>query len=302
MVYTKNWIEKNMGITRKTIDTYEEHGFIHPARNPNNGKYRQFSEEDLENIWQIKVFVELGFSLVEIKDMMNNPDFDFRKSFKEKIEKMEAEKKRLEQLISLVKFIDVTGMIPSLPKKMGTIRFEDFIKFTYETLSVDADIQSKITYELVQFMLSKPDMEWEDKDIQQFLDKVCSMPEVNLSENDVSLLIRDMFLKQNLKASILFCEYCMELIALPHDDVSRPEVQEVIKKLYDLNKENFVGENADKVTPQWFAFHFPSFFVGSELAVLTERSLGKENCEFIAKAVVYFGTQAEEAAEVNALP
>jgi len=47
MIYQKSWIEKNMGISRKTLTTYEKYGFIKPARNANNGKYREFSGEGM---------------------------------------------------------------------------------------------------------------------------------------------------------------------------------------------------------------------------------------------------------------
>lgn len=71
----KSWIEKNMGISRKTLTTYEKCGLIKPARNASNGKYREFNEEELERIWHVKFFVELGYSLKEIKNMLDNPSF-----------------------------------------------------------------------------------------------------------------------------------------------------------------------------------------------------------------------------------
>ena len=33
MGYSKGWIEKNMGISRKTLISYERKGFIKPTRN-----------------------------------------------------------------------------------------------------------------------------------------------------------------------------------------------------------------------------------------------------------------------------
>ena len=48
MGYSKGWIEKNMGISRKTLISYERKGCLEPTRKSNTGKYREDSEEDLE--------------------------------------------------------------------------------------------------------------------------------------------------------------------------------------------------------------------------------------------------------------
>lgn len=58
MTYNGDWIKKNMGITRKALLVYEKKGLITPARNPNN-EYREYSEEDLQCIWMIKMLREL---------------------------------------------------------------------------------------------------------------------------------------------------------------------------------------------------------------------------------------------------
>lgn len=288
----KNWIEKNMGITRKAIDTYEEHGFIHPAKDPNNGKYREFSEDDLERIWHIKFFVELGFSLEEIKDMLSNPDFDFHKSIEEKIEKMESEKNRLEQLIGLAKFIKVTGLFPSVPKEMGSIKFEDFLMYSCESLNVHADSELTIIYEILQYMISKPNAEWNDEDIQWIFEKIFSKPEADWTKEDI-MSIMQVFKKIDIESMLMLHSYWKELASLSHYEASHSDVQAVVKKMYDFEKNSLFYEHSDTMTPQWYAHHVPNYFTGSDMAALNEKMLGKENCEFIVKAIEYFGNHAE---------
>lgn len=288
----KNWIEKNMGITRKAIDTYEKHGFIHPTKDPNNGKYREFSKDDLERIWHVKFFVELGFSLKEIKDMLSNPDFDFHKSIEEKIEKMEAEKNRLEQLIGLAKFIKVTGLFPSVPKEMGSIRFEDFLKYSYESLNVAADSQSAIMYEMIQYMISKSDDEWNDEDLQQLFEKILSKSDANWSKEDI-LSMMEIFKEADIESMLMLHSYRNELASLSHYEASHPDVQAVVKKMYDFEKNSIFCEHSDTMTPQWYARHVGNYFKGSDMAALNEKILGKENCEFIVEAIEYFGNHAE---------
>lgn len=292
----KNWIETNMGITRKTIDLYEKLGFIHPTKNPNNGKYREFSEDDLKQIWHIKFFVQLEFSLEEIKNMLSNPNFDFHKAIEEKIEKMEAEKDRLEQLIGLAKFIKVTGQFPSVPKEMGSIKFEDFLKYSCEALSVDSDPQSSVVYEMLQSAISKPDEKWNYEGIQQFFENILAKPESEWNDEDmlsIAGFLKNILDETNLESMFILRSYWKELASLSQHEVSSPEVQEVVKKMYDLEKKSVFCEYSEVITPKWYAKHVPSYFMDSDMATLNEKNLGKENCEFIVKAVEYFGDHAE---------
>jgi len=44
MKYTADWIEKNIGVTRKALRIYEDKGLLEPNRNPNNN-YREYGDE-----------------------------------------------------------------------------------------------------------------------------------------------------------------------------------------------------------------------------------------------------------------
>lgn len=293
MAYQKSWIEKNMGISRKTLMQYEEHGFIKPARNSNNGKYREYSEEELEHIWHIKLFVKLGYSLKEIKDMLENPAFDFHKSISEKLEKLEEEKNQLEQLIGLAKFIKMTGIFPSVPKEMGSIKFEDFLKYSYESLNVDADPDSSMLYEMLNYDLPNLDAECDDEAMECLFEKIASKLEAEWSPEALCSILeqlRDIFNEPHMKSMMRLHSYREELASLSHYEVSHPDVQAAVKKMYDFEKNVLFYEHADLITPQWYAQHVPSYFTGSDLAIANEGILGKENCEFIVRAIEYFGS------------
>ena len=292
----KKWIETNMGITRKTIDMYEKQGFIHPTKNPNNGKYREFSEDDLKQIWHVKFFVELGFSHKEIKNMLSNPDFNFHKAIEEKIKKMESEKKRLEQSIGLAKFIKVTGLFPSIPQEMGSIKFEDFLKYSCESLSIDVDSQSAIMYEIIQYAISKHNTEWDNENIQQLFENILAKSESEWNDDDMLSIVEfftNILVENNPESMFMLQSYWKKLAALSHYEASHPEVQAVVKKMYDFEKNTLFYEHSNTITPQWYAQHVPNYFIGSDIANLNEKNLGKSNCEFIVKAIKYFGDHAE---------
>ncbi len=59
-------VEDRIGITRKNIRFYEEQGLLHPDRNRANG-YRDYSEEDVRRLEQIKLLRALSVPIDEIR-------------------------------------------------------------------------------------------------------------------------------------------------------------------------------------------------------------------------------------------
>ena len=65
-----NEVEALVNITKKNIRFYEEQGLIAPRRNLENG-YRDYCEEDVQRLQQIKLLRKLGVSIEEIRQMLN---------------------------------------------------------------------------------------------------------------------------------------------------------------------------------------------------------------------------------------
>ena len=299
MFYSVEWIKKNMGISRKALRVYEEKNLLKPNKNSANG-YREYSVEDLERIWYIKLFVELGYSLKEIENIVNDPNFDFRESISEKIKVLEEKRRQLDLLIGHAKFIKSTGMMPTVPKIMGSIKFADFVDYAYKTLNVDADPQSAMLYQILQYVLSKTNTEWDDQDIKQLFEQIISKPESEWSEEDMLPIIK-LFGDIDIKALLDQNLYWEELASLSPCDVSHPNVQNLVKKIYDFERNHIFSEYSNKITPQWFALHAPTQFSASDIAIINERKFGKEKCEFIIAAIEYFGNHSENVSKDNSI-
>lgn len=65
-----NEAEALVGITRKNIRFYEEEGLLTPRRNRANG-YRDYGEEDVTRLQQIKLLRKLGMPLSEIRRVLS---------------------------------------------------------------------------------------------------------------------------------------------------------------------------------------------------------------------------------------
>ncbi|GGO03870.1 MerR family transcriptional regulator [Saccharibacillus kuerlensis] len=77
------------GVSVRTLHHYDELGLLRPEAVSNAG-YRLYADHDLERLQQILFFRELGFSLKEIRQMLDNPAFD-------RLEALELQRRMLEE-------------------------------------------------------------------------------------------------------------------------------------------------------------------------------------------------------------
>lgn len=269
MKYTVNWVEKNLGVSRKTLRIYEDKGLMDKTtfQNPEN-KYREYSDEDIERIWCYRLLQGVGYSLNEIFEMNHDEDFDFQTSLSEKIKDLERKKSETEQYIGFAKALKLTGSFP-LPKKMGSIRFEEFIKYAREYWNVNTDPQMSTMHSLVETILNKTESELTEADLQQ--------AETALEGFDV-----DDFL--------IIHEYYIELVERKELGASDPVVQTFVNLIYRYYCEHlFPAEIIEGMTPQKFARYIARSFTVGDISVMQEKNYGKDGCKFIAEALAHFG-------------
>lgn len=93
-------VEKLLGISRSNIRYYEKAGLLHPKRQSN--KYRDYSEEDLENLKKILILRKLGCSVEEISAMQNH-ELPLNSALDASITRMEGELEQLQSALLLAK-------------------------------------------------------------------------------------------------------------------------------------------------------------------------------------------------------
>jgi len=69
-MYTIGELTKLTGLTRRSLRFYETRGLLVPEKRQDN-KYRSYSEKNLDRVSRIQFFKKLGFSLDEIKKILN---------------------------------------------------------------------------------------------------------------------------------------------------------------------------------------------------------------------------------------
>lgn len=104
MQYRIKEVADMVGISVRTLHHYDAIGILKPENVTESG-YRLYTERDFERLQQILFFKELDFKLQEIKEVLDNPDFDRKDALKIHKELLIEKRKRLEKIIES---IDIT--------------------------------------------------------------------------------------------------------------------------------------------------------------------------------------------------
>ena len=115
---TVNEVSKLTGVSIRTLQYYDTIGLLKPSEYTESG-YRLYDDTVLERLQQILLFKELEFSLKEIKEIMDAPNFDREKALEQQIELLTLKKEHLENLIDFARGIKTIGV-----KKMDFTVFD----------------------------------------------------------------------------------------------------------------------------------------------------------------------------------
>src|SRR5690349_24497171 len=92
MPYTVKQVARLSGVSVRTLHFYDETGLLHPAYVGPSG-YRFYEEPQLLMLQQILFYRERGFELKQIRQIIDQPDF-------EKIAALESHRQTLQQTLA----------------------------------------------------------------------------------------------------------------------------------------------------------------------------------------------------------
>ena len=102
---TISQVAKLTGISTRTLQYYDEIGLLKPSEMTDSG-YRLYNDNTLQELQQILFFKELGFKLMEIKEILQRPDFDRIAAFKKQKELLLLKRNRTDRLIQLLERLE----------------------------------------------------------------------------------------------------------------------------------------------------------------------------------------------------
>lgn len=89
------------GISIRTLQYYDEIGLLKPSELTQSG-YRLYNDEALQKLQEILFFKELDFKLKDIKEILQNPNYDRIAAFKKQKELLLLKRNRTDRLIQLL--------------------------------------------------------------------------------------------------------------------------------------------------------------------------------------------------------
>lgn len=96
-IYTIGKLSKNTGVTVRTLDYYDEIGLIKPSSKTSGG-HRLYSEDDVMRLERVLALKYMGFSLEQIKDILENSTSNWQESIQQQLEMVRREQERLKIL------------------------------------------------------------------------------------------------------------------------------------------------------------------------------------------------------------
>lgn len=266
-------VAKKIGITVRTLQYYDKEGLLSPS-SASEGGFRLYTEKELEKLWSILLLRELGYQLSDIKEIMDNPNFDMRNSIERHIEALTKKKERLENLIEYARTIKMMGIIPLTFNDYGDITFDEFIN------------NSKIAWNMSTRSEKSEEFNipFDFERMQKFIEERLNQPEKAWNDDEIVGIVEGISNIVDVDKILVFHECLYDFTNLIDKDVSSNEVQGRVKFLYYLIN-NFLGF---PLSLNGFSLYAQSFASGGDIGMMNAKHFGEETTDFIAKAIQFY--------------
>lgn len=118
-------VSKLTGVSVRTLHHYDAIGLLKPAQITPSG-YRLYDDVALRRLQSILLFRQLRFSLKEIRQILDDPDFDPVSAISQQIRLLEMQRDHLDGLIAHARNIQKTGVISMNFKPFDTAEMDRY--------------------------------------------------------------------------------------------------------------------------------------------------------------------------------
>ena len=88
------------GLSRRTLQYYDDTGLMDNKRTAEN--YRLYGEKELQQLWEIILYKEMGFRLDEIRKLLNSEEGDKRNLLKKRAGSIEQKISELQRILDFI--------------------------------------------------------------------------------------------------------------------------------------------------------------------------------------------------------
>ncbi len=115
-------VSKFSGASVRTLQYYDNIHLLTPSRTKSS--YRLYSDEDITKLRQILFLKELGFSLKEIRSIINHPNVNQSAIFRQQKELLHAKRQRTGQIIQILERLEDGATLDDCAKAIESISKE----------------------------------------------------------------------------------------------------------------------------------------------------------------------------------
>ena len=96
------------GLSRRTLQYYDDTGLMDNRRTAEN--YRLYGDEDMQRLWEIILYKEMGFQLDEIRKLLNSDESDMKALLKTRADSIEQEISELQRILDFIEKVTAYGL------------------------------------------------------------------------------------------------------------------------------------------------------------------------------------------------
>lgn len=272
------------GISTRTLQYYDEIGLLKPSELTQSG-YRLYDDEASQKLQQILFFKELGFKLKEIKEILQKPDFDRIKAFKEQKELLLLKRNRTDRLIQLLSRLEKGEQCMSFKE----FDLSDYIKALedFKNNSTDNVVKhwgSVENFDMFIQRIKDGEAEVAKLAIKQFgsVEKYTEAMKYNLEHFSE---IMDTKLSEEAKelaaqSDMLYGKLTADL----SENVSSPKIQEIVCELLQFIQKSSTDVSLDKPYINMLIDTYSNDYIKS----ITDTKYGKGASDYIVGAFRYY--------------
>lgn len=124
---TVHEVSKISGVSIRALHHYDKIGLL-PATEVSGAGYRLYDKASLERLQYILLFKELEFSLKEIKEILDSPDFDQNRALEQQIHLLQLRREHLQNLIDLAWGIKTIGVKHMTFEAFDTKKMDEYAR------------------------------------------------------------------------------------------------------------------------------------------------------------------------------
>lgn len=270
------------GVSVRTLHYYDKIDLLKPCCTEQNG-YRKYNEDSLLRLQQIMFYKEMDLPLKQIRQIMNQPDFDQKSAIRDQKELLTAKRNRLSRLIEQMEQI---------------LKGDNAMDFSvFEHKELEEVFRSRIAQmdEYYREALIK-----EHGSIEAFLEsamkneakiKASAVKHYGSFDKYIEYLKQTPMPKEGMgKLQMELDNIVSQIAAYKDKEVSNPEVQKLVEAWKKTAQEIFRMSDTAVDVAETFRKIYQGYINSTEIIKLIDKTYGEGSAVFVGRAMEYNDT------------